>query len=578
MLCPVCHVHARRGFPFCLRCGQAIKRGGGTAVPPAELHVGGDQAFALGRPCTSIGRSPDNDLVIDDPYVSRYHARIWRDPDGYRLEDLDSLNGTFVNGQRMAAGGTLQVNDRDTVGVGPTICLSFEQPRTAAVGARTVVGSASTTILTTSGFAAVQGQAEVHDPMAFRPRRRGQWALKQVASSADAPRYVLRNETTGAHVQLTDRDIFLWGLMDGTNTVEDLLLACAERFGQLALPRIQQLIGQLRRADLVSSPHRLGASTANRRSPAQTLIAMLTRAELAVSGLDGILDSVYRTVGWRFFTRSGLLLLWAVVIAGLASLPTAIGRNQLLDVGGAGVIGGVLVVLGYVVGIVLHELGHAIATKSYGRRVRRGGFMLMLGMPYAFVDTTEMWFESRWPRILVSLAGPVVTAAFAGLACAGAAFIPGNVAPGILFQIALGLYTNTLFNFNPLITLDGYYALADLVGMPDLRQQVIRYFARGTWARDIVGRRFGIRQLGMTIYGACALVGTVGFLLLGVYMWRARLSGWVHGALRSPYDQLVIYALILLLFFPIWYPLTMSLLRQARRLRGPSPAPAQALA
>ncbi len=46
-----------------------------------------------------IGRSPDADLVIADDFVSSTHARITPTADGYLLEDLNSTNGTLVNGQ-----------------------------------------------------------------------------------------------------------------------------------------------------------------------------------------------------------------------------------------------------------------------------------------------------------------------------------------------------------------------------------------------------------------------------------------------------------------------------------------------
>ncbi|MCZ0985896.1 hypothetical protein O1M54_10110 [Streptomyces diastatochromogenes] len=62
----------------------------------------------------------------------------------------------------------------------------------------------------------------------------------------------------------------------------------------------------------------------------------------------------------------------------------------------------------------MHELTHALAVKSYGRKVRRGGFLLMMGMPFAFVDTSDMWFGSRWSRVVVALSGPLSTAALAG--------------------------------------------------------------------------------------------------------------------------------------------------------------------
>src|SRR5215472_17801222 len=49
----------------------------------------------------SIGRSPDNGLVIDNPAVSHYHARVFNEEGRLMLEDFGSLNGTFVNGQRV---------------------------------------------------------------------------------------------------------------------------------------------------------------------------------------------------------------------------------------------------------------------------------------------------------------------------------------------------------------------------------------------------------------------------------------------------------------------------------------------
>jgi pSer/pThr/pTyr-binding forkhead associated (FHA) protein len=50
----------------------------------------------------TIGRLPDNDVVIDNPAVSSHHACVFRDGDDWVIEDLDSKNGTFVNGKRVA--------------------------------------------------------------------------------------------------------------------------------------------------------------------------------------------------------------------------------------------------------------------------------------------------------------------------------------------------------------------------------------------------------------------------------------------------------------------------------------------
>ena len=46
----------------------------------------------------TIGRAPSNDIVIDHPTVSAQHARLTKSPSGYRIKDLESTNGTQING------------------------------------------------------------------------------------------------------------------------------------------------------------------------------------------------------------------------------------------------------------------------------------------------------------------------------------------------------------------------------------------------------------------------------------------------------------------------------------------------
>jgi hypothetical protein len=88
------------------------------------------------------------------------------------------------------------------------------------------------------------------------------------------------------------------------------------------------------------------------------------------------------------------------------------------------------VVAGYVVATTAHEAAHAFAVKSYGRRVNRGGFMLMMGMPFAFVDTSDMWFGSPYSRIVVALSGPLATTGIAGGAALTAATCRNRKSPG----------------------------------------------------------------------------------------------------------------------------------------------------
>jgi len=63
-----------------------------------------------------VGRDLSNDIVINDPEISRRHARLYIQGGSYVLEDLGSTNGTFVNGQRLGGAGILRPGDSITFG------------------------------------------------------------------------------------------------------------------------------------------------------------------------------------------------------------------------------------------------------------------------------------------------------------------------------------------------------------------------------------------------------------------------------------------------------------------------------
>lgn len=124
---------------FCSACGNVLDRSdehtasitkigpdGAPLRDPTEgitreigvlVVRGGDQdglRFALSDRLTSLGRSVENDVSLDDITVSRRHAVLELTPDGFTVHDNGSLNGTYVNGRRittsvLAHGDELQV-------------------------------------------------------------------------------------------------------------------------------------------------------------------------------------------------------------------------------------------------------------------------------------------------------------------------------------------------------------------------------------------------------------------------------------------------------------------------------------
>ena len=101
------------------------KRGGGRRrsgqseraqlLKVIEPHDSAGADYPLAAEMT-IGRAPGCVVVVDDTYVSQLHARVFADGETYRLEDLGSTNGTFLNGNGVSAPQALSLGDRIRVG------------------------------------------------------------------------------------------------------------------------------------------------------------------------------------------------------------------------------------------------------------------------------------------------------------------------------------------------------------------------------------------------------------------------------------------------------------------------------
>jgi serine/threonine protein kinase len=87
------------------------------AKPVKVFHLEGDQL--------TLGRSPDCHIALEDMNVSRHHARLLQADQGYKIQDLNSKNGTFVNGKQIT--GIAPLTPGDEVMLGSTTLFVFEQ-------------------------------------------------------------------------------------------------------------------------------------------------------------------------------------------------------------------------------------------------------------------------------------------------------------------------------------------------------------------------------------------------------------------------------------------------------------------
>jgi putative peptide zinc metalloprotease protein len=192
--------------------------------------------------------------------------------------------------------------------------------------------------------------------------------------------------------------------------------------------------------------------------------------------------------------------------------------------------------------IVIHEMGHGFTCKHYGGQVHEIGAMLLYFEPAFFCNVNDAWtFPELKARLWVTAAGSWIQLVVASLAAiVWWAAAPGTlVAEVALDAVLIGGVTTILMNANPLIPLDGYFALSDWLEVPNLRQRASGYL---TWlvkrrvlrldapeppADDRERRIFLIYSLLAAWYITSILLIVAGT----VYGWLDRALGAAGGAL-----------------------------------------------
>ncbi len=185
--------------------------------------------------------------------------------------------------------------------------------------------------------------------------------------------------------------------------------------------------------------------------------------------------------------------------------------------------------------IVIHELGHGFTCKYFGGQVHEIGAMLIYFEPAFFCNVNDAWtFPELRARLWVTAAGSWIQLVVAGVAAiVWWAATPGTLVSEVaLAAVLIGGITTVFMNLNPLIPLDGYYALSDYLEVPNLRQ---RAFAHLTWLVRRRVLRLDVpqppadhrEQRIFLVYGVLAAV----YITLILAVFAAAALGWLSRAL-----------------------------------------------
>ena len=139
---------------------------------------------------------------------------------------------------------------------------------------------------------------------------------------------------------------------------------------------------------------------------------------------------------------------------------------------------------------IFHEFGHGLSCKHFGGECHEMGVMILVLTPCLYCNVSDSWMlPNKWHRAAIGAAGIIVEVSLASIAT----FLWWSLRAGdVLVQLVpehhVRLSVSTiLFNGNPLLRYDGYYILADVMEIPNLRQK----------ATSILSRKLGQLCLGL---------------------------------------------------------------------------------
>ncbi|MCA8996015.1 MAG: HlyD family efflux transporter periplasmic adaptor subunit [Planctomycetaceae bacterium] len=410
-------------------------------------------------------------------------------------------------------------------------------------------------------------------PLAVRRRR--DLVIAQTGT-ATAPRWTVKDPLSLRYFQLREADYFVFSQLNGDVTLAEIQRRYHRQYAprKLAAATVLAFVQRLWSQGLVTVDQ-FGASESLFRR--QQLVAgqrlsqgLASLLAIRFRGIDpdGILSALLPVLGWFFSIPMLLITIGLMAFSGglvlaewdrlLSDLPTF---RSMLSFNQAGVFVAVFVAVK-----ILHELGHGLVCKKLGGECRELGVMLLALTPCLYCNVSDAWLlRNRWHRAAIGAAGIDVELVLASVCT----LLWHSSRPGLFHSVCLDVMlicsVNTLLlNGNPLLRYDGYYVLADLIDVPNLRprsQQLLRNAIYRVW----FGQRFdaGENQSAATQFGFLAFG-----LASAIYTWIVVFAIlWMFYQVAKGYglEVIVVGFGVILLLNRVWRPCS-QLLRTARHL------------
>jgi CRP-like cAMP-binding protein/Zn-dependent protease len=385
---------------------------------------------------------------------------------------------------------------------------------------------------------------------------------------------MLARDDRELHYRLEVWEAELLPKMDGTRTVGDLVVERMEAGGGLDAEPVTDLVVALYGGGFLDpAPIATDELIADRLDPASPGRKKLKRfgktLQIEWKGADRLVRFCYRNLLRPFFWWPVALVSGLVALAGLAAFidVAASGRFHIGE-NSAPTEAAILLALAFFL-TFMHELGHSVVISHYDRKVKSAGFLIYFGSPAFFVEATDSLMLEQRQRILQASAGPFTELIIAGVASLVIFAFPDGPLADLLYKFALLNYIVIFLNLVPLLELDGYWILSDLIQLPDLRPNSLQFIQHDLWHKIRTRERLTPQEWGLGAYGFAGIAFTIFSFWTGLLFWKVIFKNLILGLWRGGIGSKVLLVLLaVFLAGPIIRGLLKLALSLVRRVSG----------
>lgn len=297
--------------------------------------------------------------------------------------------------------------------------------------------------------------------------------------------YVLQDRSNERFHRFSPAAYAFIGFMDGRRTVQDIWEVACTKLGDEAptQPEVVQLLSQLHAADVLQCDiapdivELLHRHERTQQKKWQRRLMSIFSWQFPLFDPERLLETFAPLV--RPFFGWGGVVAWLLIVVPAVLIGAAHWPDLTANLIDRMTMPQNLVLLWFLFPVIkaLHEFGHAFAVKVFGGEVHEMGIMLLVFSPVPYVDASaSSAFSSKWQRAVVGSAGMIVELMIASVAMfVWVSAEPGTVRTLAYNTIMIAGISTVIFNGNPLLRFDGYYILADLIEIPNLRQRANTY-------------------------------------------------------------------------------------------------------